>query len=301
MGPAKHFPESDYLTAALIAEVVSKRDLPSAVALGGVEFNLSRVLSPPLAGLLIAVAGPAAAFTANAASFIPTVLVMPSGIPVRRPPWNALLGRMVGTISLARTSRAIRSVLARTAIFTICSSVLFSLLPLYARMQLHATPSQFGILFGALGAGSVVVAQVGLQNSILGGTLMLGICLFVFGVCKSFLVGSIVLFAAGFGWFTVLSSLNTAIGSVGLRIGNVGSICRAIRKRRGIRPRRSVVRCPGYRDEVRAVTMGRRGGLTTPAGTDKAVLIRKSKFSFTGTKMPDAGSATTTAGAAAAP
>lgn len=36
--------------------------------------------------------------------------------------------------------------------------------------------------------------------------------------------------------------------------------------------------------------------------TDKGVLIRKSKFSFTGTKMPDAGSATMTpADGAAAP
>jgi Transmembrane secretion effector len=48
-------------------------------------------------------------------------------------------------------------------------------------------------------------------NSILGGSLVLGICLIVFGVCNSLLVGTVVLFAAGFGWFTVLSILNTAI------------------------------------------------------------------------------------------
>jgi MFS family permease len=205
--------------AALIAEIVSKRDLPSAVELSGVNFNLSRVLSPPLAGLLIAVGGPAAAFAANAASFIPTVLVMPSGLPITRPAWKALLGGITGTIGLARTSRAVRSVLLGTASFSICSSVLFSLLPLYARVQLHANPTQFGILFGAIGAGSVVVAQVlgglrhrfGVPNSILGGTLLLGVCLIVFGVFQSLSVGFVVLFAAGFGWFTVLSSLNTAI------------------------------------------------------------------------------------------
>ena len=205
--------------AALIAEVVSKRDLPSAVALSGVDFNLSRVLSPPLAGLLIAVAGPGAAFAANAVSYIPTVLVMPSGLPVTRPPWSALLEGILRTIGLASTSRAVRSVLLRIASFSICSSVLFSLLPLYARVQLHANPAQFGILFGAIGMGSVVVApllgelrrRLGVPNSILGGTLLLGACLIVFGVCKSLAVGSVVLFAAGFGWFTVLSILNTAI------------------------------------------------------------------------------------------
>lgn len=205
--------------AALIAEVVSKRDLPSAVALSGVNFNLSRVLSPPLAGLLIAVAGPAAAFAVNAASYIPTVLVMPSGLPVKRPPWSALLEGIVRTIGIAGTSREVRNVLLRIAAFSICSSVLFSLLPLYARVQLHANPTQFGMLFGAIGVGSVVVAPVlgelrrrlGVPNAILGGTLILGICLIVFGLCKSLLVGTVVLFAAGFGWFTVLSILNTAI------------------------------------------------------------------------------------------
>lgn len=205
--------------AALIAEVVSKRDLPAAVSLSGVDFNLSRVLSPPLAGLLIAVGGPAAAFAANAVSYIPTVLVMPSGIPVNRPPWNALMEGIVRTIRLAVSSRAVCSVLLRIAAFSICSSVLFSLLPLYARVQLHANPTQFGILFGAIGVGSVAVApllgvlrrRLGVPNSILGGTLILGVCLVAFGVCNSILVGSIVLFAAGFGWFTVLSILNTAI------------------------------------------------------------------------------------------
>lgn len=205
--------------AALITEVVSKRDLPSAVSLSGVDFNLSRVLSPPLAGLLIAVGGPAVAFAVNAASYIPTVLVMPSGLPVKRPPWNALLEGIVRTVGIAWTSRDVRSVLLRIAAFSICSSVLFSLLPLYARVQLHANPTQFGILFGAIGVGSVVVAPVlgelrrrlGVPNSVLAGTLVLGICLVVFGVCNSLFVGTIVLFAAGFGWFIVLSILNTAI------------------------------------------------------------------------------------------
>jgi MFS family permease len=205
--------------AVLIAEVVSKRDLPSAVALSGVNFNLSRVLSPPAAGLLIAVAGPAAAFAANAASYIPTVLVMPSGLPVNRPPWNALREGIVRTIGLAGTSGEVRSILLRTAAFSVCASVLFSLLPLYARVQLHANPTQFGILFGALGVGSVTVApalgalrsRFGVPNSILAGTLVLGLCLIVFGVCNSLLVGTAVLFIAGFGWFTVLSNLNTAI------------------------------------------------------------------------------------------
>jgi hypothetical protein len=45
-------------------------------ALNGIDFNLSRVVSPPLAGFLVAVFGPPIAFAINATSFLPTVAVM---------------------------------------------------------------------------------------------------------------------------------------------------------------------------------------------------------------------------------
>jgi MFS family permease len=110
-------------------------------------------------------------------------------------------------------------VLLRNAAFSVCASVIFALLPLYARVELHATPTQFGLLFAMLGLGSVAVSQIlgtlrerlGIANAVLLGSIVLGICLTIFGLARSLWIGYLVLFAAGFGWLTVLSVLNTAI------------------------------------------------------------------------------------------
>ena len=171
------------------------------------------------AGLLVGIAGPAAAFAVNALSSVPTIVVMR---PQARWVWPKLAALRDGTatsFAIARTSTPVRDVLLRNAAFGVCASVIFALLPLYARVGLHATPVQFGLLLGMLGLGSVAVAQVldplrarfGLGNTVLLGTLTLGICLTIFGLARSLWIGYFVLFASGFGWLTVLSVLNTAI------------------------------------------------------------------------------------------
>lgn len=204
---------------ALIPEIVSERDLPSAIALNGIDFNLSRVVSPPLAGLLVGVAGPAAAFAVNALSFTPTVAVMRPKARSAWPSWVTVRDGILQAFAIARTSAPVRDAVLRLAAFGVCSSVIFALLPLYARVVLHATPTQFGFLFGMIGLGSVAVAQVlgplrshlGVANTVLVGTIVLGVCLVIFGLAHSLWVGYFVLFAAGLGWLTVLSVLNTAI------------------------------------------------------------------------------------------
>jgi len=204
---------------ALVPEIVPDNDLPAAIALFGIDFNLSRVVGPPLAGLLVGIAGPAAAFAVNALTFVPTIVVMH---PQARWVWPKLVALRDGTatsFAIARSSAPIRNVLLRNASFGICASVIFALLPLYARLGLHATPTQFGFLFAMLGLGSIAVAPVlgtlrarlGAANAVLLGTIVLGVCLTIFGLARSLWIGYFVLFAAGFGWLTVLSILNTAI------------------------------------------------------------------------------------------
>lgn len=204
---------------ALIPEIVPDRDLPPAIALFGIDFNLSRVVSPPVAGLLVGIAGPAAAFVVNAVSFVPTIAVMRPQGPWAWPKMAALRDGTASSFAIARSSAPVRDVLLRNAAFGVCASVIFALLPLYARVGLHATSTQFGLLFAMLGLGSVSVAPIlgplrvrfGVGNTVLLGTVVLGICLTIFGIAHSLWVGYFVLFAAGFGWLTVLSVLNTAI------------------------------------------------------------------------------------------
>ncbi|HTW85731.1 MAG TPA: MFS transporter [Candidatus Sulfotelmatobacter sp.] len=204
---------------ALIPEVVSARALPSAIALNGIGFNLTRVLGPPIAGFLVAVTGPAAAFAINAASFVPTIAVMRPRAGWRWPTRTAFADGFAKTWSVARTSVGVRRVLARNAAFSTCSSVLFALMPLLVREHFHGSAVQLGVLLGALGAGSVTIAQffgevrtrLGIEGAVFIGTVTLGACVIVAGCTPWFPLAVVALFVAGFGWLTVLSTLNTSI------------------------------------------------------------------------------------------
>jgi len=67
---------------ALVPTLVDREDLPNAVALNSIQFNLARVIGPVLGGIAFARLGAAACFGLNALTFlapIAALLVMTSG------------------------------------------------------------------------------------------------------------------------------------------------------------------------------------------------------------------------------
>src|SRR5580692_4944196 len=62
--------------SAIFPELVSKEDLPAALALNGIEFNLARAIGPGLGGLIVAAVGVGVAFSVNAVSFLGVIVVI---------------------------------------------------------------------------------------------------------------------------------------------------------------------------------------------------------------------------------
>jgi MFS family permease len=58
---------------SFVSEMVGRRDLPNAVALGSATFNLGRVIGPAVAGVLIAAIGTGPVFLVNAASYLAVI------------------------------------------------------------------------------------------------------------------------------------------------------------------------------------------------------------------------------------
>ena len=56
--------------------MVPRADLPAAVALNSVGFNLTRSVGPAIGGLIVAAAGAAAAFAVNALSYLGLIGVL---------------------------------------------------------------------------------------------------------------------------------------------------------------------------------------------------------------------------------
>ena len=61
---------------AIVPELVDREELPAAVALHAMGFNVARAVGPAIGGLVVAASGPAAVFLLNAASFLGVLVVL---------------------------------------------------------------------------------------------------------------------------------------------------------------------------------------------------------------------------------
>jgi MFS family permease len=143
---------------AITPELVEKHEVPAAIALGGIGFNLSRILGPALGGFIVGRAGPAAVFLANAISYIAIVgvLVAWRRKPLkRRLPPETIFGAMRSGARYVKYSPALRAVLIRCGTFILCAGSFWAILPLLARKTFGLDSTHYGLLLGWFGAGAV--------------------------------------------------------------------------------------------------------------------------------------------------
>lgn len=143
---------------ASMGDIVSREDLPSAVSLNSMGFNMMRSLGPAVGGLIVAVAGPAAAFGLNAISYAPLLGALvrwKPDYPERKLPPEHLADAIGAGLRYVLMSPALLRVLGRGAIFGFGAVSVLALLPLVARDTLGGTALTYGILLGAFGVGAI--------------------------------------------------------------------------------------------------------------------------------------------------
>src|SRR6201993_4327391 len=147
---------------AIFPELVDKEELPAALALNGIEFNLARAVGPGLGGFIVASVGVGAAFAFNALSFFGVIAVIRRWKrPVRKSalPAETFRGATSAAIRYVRYSPGIRRLLFRSAILIFFTSSFWALLPTAAR-ELSKSPIAYGFLLGSFGLGAVLGAMV---------------------------------------------------------------------------------------------------------------------------------------------
>jgi MFS family permease len=142
---------------AFVVELVGKGDLSSAIALNATAFNVTRVLGPSVAGVLIATVGIAACFFANAASYVAVLAGLGMlRLPPREPdtggrsPWEALAE---GT-RYVRDTPWPRALIVLTATFSIFGYASLPMLPVFARDALSTGAGGYGVLVASVGVGA---------------------------------------------------------------------------------------------------------------------------------------------------
>jgi predicted MFS family arabinose efflux permease len=233
VGTAQSFGGPAY--QALIPTLVKQQDLPNAIALNSIQFNLARVIGPVLGALALAI-GAAWCFALNGVSFIGVIITLliirPHFVPTKT--GESVLNSMREGFQFIRKQGTMEALIVLAFSMTLLAFPLIVILPVFARDVFHGDPKLYSMLLVCLGFGSIcgalIVAGLGkyrhmgrtalLMLTLLGG-LMSG-----FALSHSLVLSCALLFLAGgtlLAVFTTISSLVQMITSDQMR-GRVMSV-----------------------------------------------------------------------------
>lgn len=209
---------------ASVNDLVARAEMPQAVSLNAVGFNVSRAIGPAIAGALTALVGTASALFASAACFAAMIVAM-RRVKTRAPilpgvPERLFSGVQIG-LRYARHSPALRAFILRTFSFTACASALWALLPVIARDQLGLGASGYGFLFAMLGVGAVIGALSiprqlkvrSLNRVVLSATILWALANVLIAASGHVAFAAAGTFCSGAAWVTVHASLSTGTQS----------------------------------------------------------------------------------------
>jgi Arabinose efflux permease len=205
-----------------MGDIVSKPDLPSAVLLNSMGFNMTRSVGPAIGGVIVSFAGAAFAFAANTASYFLLIFALwrwkgqgtVNALP--REPFGQAIAAGIRYVAM---SPNLLNVLGRGFLFGIAAVSVLALLPLVARNLLQGTSIVFGLLLGCYGVGAIVGALVSVQlrtrfnNEVIvrASFAAFGVVVLILGYSRSIVLDCVALFAAGAGWVLALSLFNVTI------------------------------------------------------------------------------------------
>ena len=146
---------------AILPEVVSKEELSSATALGGMQLNIAAVVGPTLGGLLLPLIGAKWIFCLNSACFLIVALAIirwrPAVATVKLPLEN-FLESFLTAIRYVQHSPGVQIVLIRNVLLAFFIALIPALIPVIGLKEVSLNALGCGLMFSAIGIGSVVAA-----------------------------------------------------------------------------------------------------------------------------------------------
>ncbi len=221
---------------ALVPSLVSKEDLPNAIALNSIQFNLARVIGPVLGGIALTQYGASWCFGLNGLSFVAVVfslLLLKTDFRPSRATVSILTSMGEG-FQFIRKQGAMQGLIAIAFCMTLFAFPMLTFFPVFAKDVFHGGPQVYTILLSTSGVGSVVgaltVAALGnIKNKgllALGSLVALGACIAGFSLSRNLYLSCALVFLNGgmlMVAFSMISSLVQLITSNEMR-GRVMSV-----------------------------------------------------------------------------
>ncbi|MDB5118242.1 MAG: transporter [Mucilaginibacter sp.] len=208
---------------SLVYEMVEdKNDLPNALALNSSMVNLSRLIGPAIAGLVLEYLGDGVCFLLNAVSFIAVIgslLLMRLPKYVGKPHTKNVFGELKEGLAYIKRTPSIAFVLVMLALISLMVLPFSTLIPYYARDIFKGTATTFGVIdsFIGLGAfsGAIFLASqktgANLKKILFINTLVFGAGLVLFSHERSYPLALLFVTIAGFGMMSQITVSNTLI------------------------------------------------------------------------------------------
>jgi predicted MFS family arabinose efflux permease len=234
VGTAQAFGGPAY--SALVPSLVEKEDLPNAIALNSIQFNLARIIGPVVGGLALKYAGSAWCFGLNALSFVAVIISLLSLHISFKPAHTgeSIMTSMKQGIRFVRTQGAMETLIVIAFLMTALAIPMITFLPVFAKNVFHKDEITYTLFLAASGLGSITgalgVAALGnIANKgrlALSMLVALGAGITAFALSTSIALSCILLFLSGavlMCAFAMISSLVQLITANEMR-GRVMSV-----------------------------------------------------------------------------
>ncbi len=207
---------------SFVMEMVGRPDLMNAVALNSMNYNGARIVGPAIAGILIGLVGVTSSFFLNGVSFLFVI----GGLLLMRPdrfyrvevaPRVSMRQSLAGGFAYVRSSPTALTITALVGVLGMFAFNTQVLVPLFAQNVLHEGATGLGVLFSAMGLGSVVAglfaafSQQARWSRILIGAVGMGVAELGFAFSHSYPLSIALMTLTGLSMHTFFTSANTGI------------------------------------------------------------------------------------------
>jgi predicted MFS family arabinose efflux permease len=154
--------------SALIPTLVDREDMPNAIALNSIQFNLAVTVGPALAGQALAKLGEKWCFGLNALSFLAPVisLLLITNRFLPKPSTESIFDSLKQGIKFVRKQGSMEALTVLAFCMTALAMPMRTYIPVFVKDIFHRGPETYGNLLSAMGIGSIFgsLLMAGLGN-----------------------------------------------------------------------------------------------------------------------------------------
>jgi predicted MFS family arabinose efflux permease len=206
---------------ALIPTLVKKEDMPNAIALQTIQFNVARVIGPALGGLALYHLGEKWCFGLNGLSFLAPIvsltIVQPSFQPQKTE--ESIVDAMKQGFHFVRRQPAMEALMVLAFCMTMLGIPVLTFLPVVAKRIFAGDARTLSLFLSASGVGSIVgaLAVAAFSNfrhrgrAALVTLVCLGAAISAFAISRSVWLSCLMLFFSGFSLLVVFALVNSLV------------------------------------------------------------------------------------------